>query len=81
MPDRRPRARQTLVHGTRQAVAAHVRDAWEQVGRRGLILGPGCVASWKRPRPTVRLRERSAELGRTVTDNTAAFEVDIRHHC
>jgi hypothetical protein len=35
----------TLVRGTQQDVDAQVKDAWTQVGRCGLILGPGCVAS------------------------------------
>ena len=35
----------TLVRGTPADVDAQVRDAWEQVNRRGLILGPGCVGS------------------------------------
>ncbi|MDA2938261.1 uroporphyrinogen decarboxylase, partial [Acidobacteria bacterium AH-259-A15] len=39
----------TLVHGTPEDVDAQVRDAWEQVGRLGLILGPGCVANLKAP--------------------------------
>jgi uroporphyrinogen decarboxylase len=34
-----------LVEGTPADVDAQVKDAWEQVGRRGLILGPGCVAN------------------------------------
>jgi uroporphyrinogen decarboxylase len=35
----------TLVHGTPAEIDAQVQDAWRQVDRRGLILGPGCVAS------------------------------------
>jgi uroporphyrinogen decarboxylase len=47
----------TLVRGTPAEVDAQVRDAWEQVARRGLILGPGCVASREAPeRNAVRLR-------------------------
>ena len=34
-----------LVQGTPADVDAQVKNAWEQVGRRGLILGPGCVAN------------------------------------
>jgi len=39
----------TLVHGTQAEVDAQVKDAWRQVNRRGLILGPGCVASLESP--------------------------------
>ncbi len=35
----------TLVDGTPEEVNAQVKDAWQQVNRRGLILGPGCVAN------------------------------------
>jgi len=51
----------TLVHGTPAEVDAQVRDAWEQVGRRGLILGPGCVASREAPAENVLQLRRSVE--------------------
>ncbi len=51
----------TLVHGTLAEVDAQVRDAWEQVGRRGLILGPGCVASREAPAENVLQLRKSAE--------------------
>ena len=62
----------TLVHGTRQAVAAQVRDAWEQVGRRGLILGPGCVASLETPETNL------LQLRSSVRDS-AAPSLTTRH--
>jgi uroporphyrinogen decarboxylase len=51
----------TLVRGTPAAVDAEVRDAWEQVTRRGLILGPGCVANLDAPETNVRQIRRSVE--------------------
>jgi uroporphyrinogen decarboxylase len=51
--------RTTLVHGTPDEVDAEVRDAWEQVGRRGLILGPGCVVSPEAPEENLRQLRRS----------------------
>jgi uroporphyrinogen decarboxylase len=51
----------TLVHGTPADVRAQVREAWEQVERTGLILGPGCVANLGAPRENVlALREAVA---------------------
>ena len=48
----------TLVHGTPAAVDAQVQDAWRQVNYRGLILGPGCVASPESPEANIlQLRE------------------------
>jgi uroporphyrinogen decarboxylase len=58
----------TLVDGTPGEVNAQVKDAWEQVDRRGLILGPGCVANHAAPEENVReLRkavEETARVGR-----------------
>ena len=43
----------TLVHGTAKEVNAQVKDAWRQAKRRGLILGPGCVANLSAPKENV----------------------------
>jgi uroporphyrinogen decarboxylase len=51
----------TLVHGTQAKVEAQVRDAWRQVNRRGLILGPGCVASLESPEANVLQLRKSVE--------------------
>ena len=51
----------TLVHGTQAEVDAQVQDAWRQVNRRGLILGPGCVASLESPEANVLQLRRSVE--------------------
>ncbi len=50
-----------LVQGTPADVDAQVKDAWEQVGRRGLILGPGCVANVHSKEENVRQLRRSVE--------------------
>lgn len=49
----------TLVRGTPEQVDAEVRDAWDQVGRRGLILGPGCVVGLDTPEENLRQLRRS----------------------
>jgi uroporphyrinogen decarboxylase len=51
----------TLVRGTPRDVDAQVRDAWRQVNRRGLILGPGCVANHEAPEDNVLQLRRSVE--------------------
>ena len=51
----------TLVHGTPKEVNAQVKEAWEQVGRRGLILGPGCVANRDAPEENVLELRKSVE--------------------
>jgi uroporphyrinogen decarboxylase len=51
----------TLVRGTPKEVNAQVKEAWEQVNRRGLILGPGCVASRSAPEENVLELRRSVE--------------------
>ncbi len=51
----------TLVHGTLADVDAQVQDAWRQVGHRGLILGPGCVASLESPEADVLQLRKSVE--------------------
>ena len=51
----------TLVHGTPGDVDAQVKDAWQQIDRRGLILGPGCVASLNAPEANVLQLRRSVE--------------------
>ena len=51
----------TLVHGTPADVDAQVQDAWRQVHRRGLILGPGCVASSGIPEANVLQLRKSVE--------------------
>ncbi|MBL7133854.1 MAG: hypothetical protein ISS78_07135 [Phycisphaerae bacterium] len=51
----------TLVRGTPQEVNAQVKDAWEQVHRRGLILGPGCVANLKAPEANVLELRKAVE--------------------
>jgi uroporphyrinogen decarboxylase len=51
----------TLVHGTPPEVDAQVRDAWDQVARRGLILGPGCVASREAPAMNVLQLRQTVE--------------------
>jgi uroporphyrinogen decarboxylase len=55
----------TLVHGTQTEVDAQVQDAWQQVNRRGLILGPGCVASLESPEANILQLRKSVE--RTAT--------------
>ena len=51
----------TLVHGSPKEVNAQVKDAWEQVDRRGLILGPGCVANLSAPEENVLELRKSVE--------------------
>ncbi len=51
----------TLVHGTPADVDAQVQDAWRQVNRRGLILGPGCVASLESPEVNILQLRKSVE--------------------
>jgi uroporphyrinogen decarboxylase len=51
----------TLVHGTPAEVDAQVQDAWRQAGHRGLILGPGCVASPESPEANVVQLRKSVE--------------------
>jgi uroporphyrinogen decarboxylase len=51
----------TLVDGTPEEVDAQVKDAWEQVDRRGLILGPGCVANLSAPPENVMQLRKSVE--------------------
>jgi len=51
----------TLVHATPEELDAQVSEAWEQVGRRGLILGPGCVASLQAPEANLLQLRRSVE--------------------
>ena len=51
----------TLVHATPEELDAQVRDAWEQVDRRGLILGPGCVASLQAPEANLLQLRTSVE--------------------
>ena len=50
-----------LVQGTPEQIDAEVKDAWQQVGRRGLILGPGCVANLSAPEANVLQLRRSVE--------------------
>jgi uroporphyrinogen decarboxylase len=59
----------TLVHGTPDEVDSQVKEAWEQVNRRGLILGPGCVANLSAPEKNVlQLRKSVAETARKCCD-------------
>ena len=51
----------TLVHGTPTEVDTQVQDAWRQVGHRGLILAPGCVASLESPEANVLQLRKSVE--------------------
>lgn len=51
----------TLVHGTQAEVDAQVLDAWRQINQRGLILGPGCVASLESPEANVLQLRKSVE--------------------
>jgi uroporphyrinogen decarboxylase len=51
----------TLVHCTQADVDAQVQDAWRQVNRRGLILGPGCVASLESLEANVLQLRKSVE--------------------
>jgi uroporphyrinogen decarboxylase len=51
----------TLVHGGPADVGAEVRGAWEQMEGRGLILGPGCVASLEAPEANVLELRKSVE--------------------
>jgi uroporphyrinogen decarboxylase len=60
--------RTTLVHGTPEEVDAEVRDAWEQVGRRGLILGPGCVVDVHAPGENLEQLRRSVEATAELQD-------------
>jgi uroporphyrinogen decarboxylase len=55
-----------LVRGTPEAVDSQVRDAWEQVDRRGLILGPGCVAN-------VEASEANLQQLRSSVEGTATL--------
>jgi uroporphyrinogen decarboxylase len=52
----------TLVEGTLDEVRNQVQDAWKQVNQRGLILGPGCVASLEAPERNVLELRKSVEL-------------------
>jgi uroporphyrinogen decarboxylase len=49
----------TLIEGPPAEVDAEVRDAWDQVGRRGLILGPGCVVGLDAPEENLLQLRRS----------------------
>lgn len=49
----------TLVSGTPEQIDAEVRDAWDQVDRRGLILGPGCVVDLDAPEENLWQLRRS----------------------
>ena len=51
----------TLVHGAPAEVEAQVQDAWRQVNHRGLLLGPGCVASLESPEANVLQLRKSVE--------------------
>jgi uroporphyrinogen decarboxylase len=51
----------TLVDGTPKDVNAQVKDAWAQVDRRGLILGPGCVANLNAPEENLLELRKSVE--------------------
>jgi uroporphyrinogen decarboxylase len=51
----------TLVRGTPAEVDAQVQNAWRQVKQRGLILGPGCVASLESPEANVLQLRKSVE--------------------
>ena len=51
----------TLVHGTPAELDAQVTNAWAQVDRRGLILGPGCVANVDAPEANVLQLRKSVE--------------------
>jgi uroporphyrinogen decarboxylase len=51
----------TLVDGTLKDVNAQVKDAWQQVNRRGLILGPGCVANVNAPEENVLELRKAVE--------------------
>lgn len=51
----------TLVKGTPADIDAQVQDAWKQVKHRGLILGPGCVASLEAPEANVLQLRRSVD--------------------
>jgi uroporphyrinogen decarboxylase len=59
----------TLVHGTPEELNAQAKDAWEQVNRRGLILGPGCVANRSAP------EENVLELRKAVEETASAASV------
>ena len=54
----------TLVDGTPQELDSQVKDAWKQVDRRGLILGPGCVASLEAPQENLLQLRKSVESTR-----------------
>jgi uroporphyrinogen decarboxylase len=51
----------TLVHGKPKDVNAQVNEAWQQVNRRGLILGPGCVANLNAPEENLLELRKSVE--------------------
>ena len=51
----------TLVKGVPQDVDAQVKDAWEQVERKGLILGPGCVGNLSTPERNILQLRRSVD--------------------
>jgi hypothetical protein len=69
----------TLVHGTLADVDAQVQDAWKQLNRRGLILGPGCVASLESPEASIlQLRKR---VERTASAQMRPIEWAISRRC
>jgi uroporphyrinogen decarboxylase len=51
----------TLVHGTIQEIDVQVKEAWEQLNQRGLILGPGCVANLSAPEQNLLQLRKSVE--------------------
>ncbi len=51
----------TLVRGAPADVDAQVQDAWRQINHRGLILGPGCVASPESPEANIFQLRKSVE--------------------
>jgi uroporphyrinogen decarboxylase len=58
----------TFVNGTPADVDREVKDAWEQVGRRGLILGPGCVADLSAPKRNLLQLRKSVEETAALAD-------------
>jgi len=56
-----------LVDGTPEEIETQVEDAWAEVGRRGLILGPGCVAN-------VASTERNLTLLRGSVERTRGLD-------
>lgn len=63
-----------LVDGSVSEVESHVREAIKEVGGKGLILGPGCVADQEAPEKNIYAVRRAAVIGnpKVTTEATTA---------